>query len=597
MSEYRAIGVSPGIAAGPAVVLRRDLPDLPDRVIQPGKIEDEVTRLHDAVDSVRRGLEELRGRARERVGAEEAKIFDAQILMLQDQDFLQGAERLIRDNQLSAERAFEFKALEVRALWAGSGSGRLRDRVTDLSALQLRVLDRLLGQPAEELLRPEAGRPAIVVTRELSPFLTVQFERDHVVGFVSEEGTRTSHAAILARSLGIPCVMGLADALDAVTTGVEIIIDGTRGTVIVGPSESEKETALELSERRKGLLTELEDAADQPAVTADGTAMALRGNLDLPEELGELARAGADGVGLLRTEFLIVGRTDLPDEAEQLDYFRRVVRTFPDSPIVVRSYDVGGDKFPAAFRIHPEANPFLGWRALRVCLDNPEVFLTQLRALLRARIDGDVQLMLPLVVEFDEVRQARELLVEARESLTRDGLRAAKDLPVGVMVETPAAVAIADRLASVSDFLSVGTNDLTQYTLAMDRGNARLAGRFTALHPAVVRLLDTLRRTATATHTPISVCGELASEPLGAFLLIGLGYRAFSVAPSALPLVRWLLRHIQTAAAERAAQEVLGADRAGDVRRILKDALAEFIDLEMLASGWLPEGEADTTFR
>ena len=595
--ELVGIGVSPGTAIGPAVVIRRDLPDVPHRVVPADQVEAEVARLHEAVDSVRRALEELRERTLERVGPEEARIFDAQVLMLEDLDFLREVEQLIRDNQLTAERAFEFKALEVRALWKNSANSRLRERIADLSGVQLRVLNHLLGLPGDDPARLTHGRPAILFTRELTPGLTVHFDRGQVVGFVSEEGTRTSHAAILARSLGIPCVMGLAGCLDRVHTGDEVAIDGTRGTVLLGPNAEEVAGARSRESRRRALWKELEEGVGEPAVTVDGVRIALRGNLDLPEELPQLAEHGAEGVGLLRTEFLVVGRADLPDEEEQVEYFRRVVRRLKGHPVVVRSYDVGGDKFPAPFRIGPEANPFLGWRAIRVCLDQPELFLPQLRALLRARVDGDVRLMLPLVTDVGEVEAVRDLVRRAAASLATDRIAAADDLPVGVMVETPAAALIVDHLAELCDFLSVGTNDLTQYTLAVDRGNARLADRFTAMHPAVIGLLRDLSGAARRHDLPISVCGELASEPMGAFLLLGLGYRELSVSPVLLPLVRWLVRQVSLASAEAAARDALGARSVAAVTERLETHLARHVDPRTLDAGWLPHDSAQTTLK
>jgi phosphotransferase system enzyme I (PtsI) len=581
------IGVSPGIAVGPAVVLRGQLPDVPHRIVPPEDVDAEVARLGAAVGSVLQALERLRTRARERVGPEEARIFDAQILMLEDRDFLGQVEQLILDNQLTAERAFEFKTLEMRALWGGSSNGSLRDKVADLSGVQQHVLNQLLGRPDDEQLHAH-GRPAIVVTRELTPGLTIQFERDHVVGFVSEEGTRTAHAAILARSLGIPCIMGLSHALERIPAGSELVMDGTRGTVVVAPSAAELGQARVYEDRRTALMDELDRAGRQPAATPDGQAVTLRGNLDLPEELEPLARHGAEGVGLLRTEFMVVGRSGLPEEDEQVEYFRRVARRFAGRPIVVRSYDVGGDKFPAGFRIDPEPNPFLGWRAIRVCLDRPEVFVTQLRALLRARVDGDVRLMLPLVISVDELTRSEALVARAREELARDGLAAAPDLPIGVVVETPAAAMLAEEFAAQAAFLSVGTNDLTQYTLAVDRGNARLAERFSPFHPAVLRLLRHLQRVAETAGTPLAVCGEMASEPLGVFLLLGLGYREFSTAPTALPLVRWLVQRLESGDAARAAAEALAAPHANGVLTVLERRLAELVDLDLIDAGWLP---------
>jgi len=581
------IGVSPGVAVGPAVVLRMDIPEVPHRLVPPDAVEAEVRRLQDAIGAVHQSLERLRTRAYERVGPDEAKIFDAQILMLEDREFLQQVEELILENQLTAERALEFKALELKSIWEASPARPLRDKVVDLTALQRRVLNHLLGRPIEDERRIE-GRPAVIVTRELTPGLTIEFERDHVIGFVSEEGTRTAHAAILARSLGIPCVMGLSHALERIPADVEVMLDGTRGVVLVTPSPDEVADARGFDQRRRALLHDLDRLGHAPAATTDGHQVALRGNLDLPEELEALAEHGAEGVGLLRTEFLVIGRSSLPDEDEQLEYFRRVARRFPGRPITVRSYDVGGDKFPAAFRIGTEANPFLGWRAIRVCLDRPEVFLPQLRALLRARLDGDIQLMLPMVVETGEILRTRELVAQAADELRRDGLPAAADLPIGVMVETPAAVMVADDLGRDAAFLSVGTNDLTQYTLALDRGNARLAERFSAFHPAVLRMLRHARQAAAAHGTPIAVCGEMASEPLGVFLLLGLGYREFSSAPTAVPLVRWLVRRLGTTDAERAAQEALEAPTAADALGVVERHLAACVDLDLVDAGWLP---------
>ena len=577
----QGIGVSPGLAVGPAMVLRRAMPAVPHRVVPTDQVETEVARLHEAVDVVRGGLEHLRARTAERVGPEEAGIFDAQILMLQDEDFLQGVERLIRDNQLAAARAFEFRALEVRAMWANSASQTLRERVADLTGMQLRVLEHLLGQPMDEPIGAE-GRPAIVCVRELTPGLTVEFDRERVMGFVSEDGTRTSHAAILARSLGIPCVMGVPGLLHVVTPGATLLMDGETGSVVVEPDAGMVAEATGREDRRHALRRELEQALGEPSITADGVAVTLRANLDLPEELDLIAGGRAEGVGLFRTEFLLLGRTELPREEEQLAAFRRVLDRLGDVPLVVRSYDAGGDKFPAAFRIGPEPNPFLGWRAIRVCLDRPEMFMPQLRALLRARGEGDVRLMLPLVTDVHEVLATRDLLAEAMDALEREGLPYGADLPVGVMVETPAAAVLAAELAAVSDFLSVGTNDLTQYTLAVDRSNARLAPRFSAFHPAVLRLLRDVLAAGRAAGVPVAVCGELASEPMGAALLLGLGYRELSVSPSGLPAARWLVRHLQVTDAEAASSAALLASSAEDVMRVLRGAVGRSVDLDLL---------------
>jgi phosphotransferase system enzyme I (PtsI) len=298
----------------------------------------------------------------------------------------------------------------------------------------------------------------------------------------------------------------------------------------------------------------------------------------LPEEIAAAKEHGAEGVGLLRTEFLVTGHTSLPSEDEQARYFAKVGKAFAGHPVVIRTYDLGGDKFPAAFQAPYEANPFLGWRAIRVCLDQPELFRSQIRAVLRAAADADLHLMIPLVTRLSEVERTREMVVEEGARLVKQGVRAAASVPVGVMVETPAAAVMADRFAEVSDFLSVGTNDLTQYTLVVDRGNARLAERFTPHDPSVLRLLKQVADAARAAGKPASVCGEMASDPLSAFLLIGLGYETLSVAPPALPLLRWLVRQLSRGVAQAGAQAALEARRERDVLEALRTAIAECLD-------------------
>ncbi len=584
MNEQRVLrgsGVSPGVACAPAMVIQWRFPDVPDRSVQPEEVDGEISRLRAAIASVVDHLLHLRDRVLQRAGLEESRIFDAQILMAQDEDFLASVEHLIRENNLSAETAFEFKALEIRALWSGTGSLRLRERLTDLSAIQMRVLRVLMGTDEEELAF-QVGEQCIVVAHELSPGLTVQLDRDHVVGLISEEGTRTSHAAIVAHSLGIPAVMGAPGALEAIAPGTLVLLDGQSGRIVLDPTPHELDLARTQVTRRHKLELELESVAQQPAVTPDGRVITLMGNVDLPEEIDLALRNGAEGVGLLRTEFLVTGRTELPSEEEQLEYFRRVAHAFAPRPVVIRTFDLGGDKFPAAFDAPQEANPFLGWRSIRVCLDQPDIFRPQIRAILRAAAEYPVHMMLPLITRVEEVHRTHELIAEEAASLRRAGVPAAASVPVGVMVETPAAVIVADRLAKVSRFFSVGSNDLTQYTLVVDRGNARLANRFAPQDPAVVRQLQSILAAGEAEGIEVSVCGEMASEPLLAVLLIGLGYRRLSVAPPALLLLRWIVRKVPFEACRVAAENALLAETSHGVEEALRQGVKPFVDLRLL---------------
>jgi phosphotransferase system enzyme I (PtsI) len=578
----RGVGVSPGLAYAPAVVLESRFPDVADRSVEPHEVEGEVHRLHEAVRAVAAHLNTLRERVLQSAGLEESRIFDAQILMVEDQDFLASVEHLIRENNLSAETAFEFKALELRVAWSNTESLRMRERLADLSATQVRVLRHLTGTPDHEALAFAEHRHVIVVAREISPGLTVQLDRDRLMGLVSEAGTRTSHAAILAHSLGIPAVMGAVGAVERISSGAMVLLDGQSGTIVLEPTREELEVARTQATRRQKLELELEGAVSEPSVTPDGQAITLMGNVDVPDEIDMAVRHGAEGVGLLRTEFLVTGRTHLPSEEEQLEYFRRVGAAFGDRPVIIRTFDLGGDKFPAAFNPPPEANPFLGWRSIRVCLDQPEVFRPQLRAILRVAADRPVKIMLPLVTRVDEVVAAKAMLDHEARDLAARGIRAAAEVPVGVMVETPAAVVVADRLARVSAFFSVGTNDLTQYTLAVDRGSAHLASRFTPHDPAVLEQLRQVVEAGAAAGIPVSVCGEMASDPLSALLLIGLGFEALSISPPALPLVRWLVRRVPLSACREVARAALAASSATEVQAMLRDAMAAFIDLRVV---------------
>ena len=576
----RGIGVSPGVACAPAFIVRMDFPEVPERTVRPEHVDAELRRLREAVEYVVSHLQELGQRVLQRAGPEESRIFDAQILMAQDQEFIASVETLIRNNQLSAETAYEFKALELRNLW--SGAARLRERLADLHAIQLRMLNRLMGGAGHELWSIPADEHVIVVAHELSPGLTVQLDREHVVGLISEEGTRTAHAAILAHSLGIPAVMGAGGALASIPPGMMVLLDGQSGSIVLDPTRDELDDAKTQISRRHKLELQLEAVVEAPAVTPAGQPILLMGNVDLPEEIETAVRMGAQGVGLLRTEFLLTGRATLPTETEQAEYVRRVAAAFHGHTVIIRSYDLGGDKFPAAFKAPSEANPFLGWRSIRVCLDEPEVFRPQIRAILRAAADRDIQLMLPLVTLVEEVEQSREIVLEEGQALRREGIRAAESVPVGVMIETPAAVLIADRLAEVSAFFSIGTNDLTQYTLAVDRGNARLAARFTPHHPSIVRQLHQVLQVGRSAGIPVSVCGEMASEPLSAVLLLGLGYDRLSVSPPALPLVKWVVRTVPEPAAARAAESALAAASAEDVSESLRSVVGEYIDVRLL---------------
>jgi phosphotransferase system enzyme I (PtsI) len=393
----------------------------------------------------------------------------------------------------------------------------------------------------------------------------------------------------------LPAVVGLRDATHKLVAGENIILDGSSGVIIANPTDAQIEAYSDRAQREMSNTAELLAMSNAEPITVDGVRITLRANVDLPEEADAAAHSGAEGVGLMRTEFLVVGRATMPDEEEQYKAYSKVVKAFGKHPIVIRTFDVGGDKLPVG-GFPSEPNPFLGWRAIRMCLDEPELFKTQLRALLRAAMHGDVRIMLPLVITVDEVRQARRLLETAAAELDARGVEYRHDLPLGVMVETPAAALASDTLIGEVAFFSIGTNDLKQYTLAVDRGNANLASRFTPLHPAVLRLISRTVEVGHANGLEVSVCGEMASQPIMAFALIGLGVRQLSVAARSVPLVKAIVRGVSAQVAKEAAQAALATKTARDSERELRSRLlAAFGDADFLRDG-LPEFVDGNTF-
>ena len=580
------IPASPGIVVGPVHLLRWEVPDVATRILADDSIPGEIDRFRSAVDRAKDRLAGVRDRAAAHAGPEEAAIFDVQISILEDEDLALQVESYIRQN-LAAEKAFDVVLIEWRQRFAHHASPMMRERVGDLTDVHIRVLSILLGLADHDPVDVPKGSKAILVTHDLTPSLTVQLDREAIAAIATDAGTRTAHVAILARSLGLPAVVGLRDATIRLTEGEHAVLDGSTGTLVINPTEAEVNVFRHRAEREARDEAELRLHASAEPVTTDGVRITLRANVDLPEESVPAANSGAEGVGLMRTEFLVVGRTAMPDEEEQYRAYRRVVEAFGGKPVVIRTYDIGGDKLPLGGYPH-EPNPFLGWRAIRMCLDESDLFKVQLRALLRAGMHGDVRIMLPLVVTVDEVRQSRRLLDEAASELSERGVAFRSGLPLGVMVETPAAAMIADTLAREVAFFSIGTNDLVQYTLAVDRGNVNLAARFTPLHPAVLRLVKRTVEVGHAAGLEVAVCGEMASQPVMAFALIGLGVRQLSVAPRAVPLVKHIVRGISVGLATEAADAALHADNAADAERQLAGRLrAAFGDASFLGDGLL----------
>lgn len=579
-SKLKGIPASPGIVVGPVHLLRWEVPEVEATGIDPTEVEAEVERLRIAFARTTERLRTVRERALKAAGAAEAAIFEVQISIVEDPDFGGRVEDVIRQN-FSAERAFDVVMLEQRDHFARSPHAMLRERVSDLIDVHIRVLTVLMGLEDHDPVDLPKGANAVLVTHDLTPSLTVQLDRECIAAIATDAGTRASHVAILARSLGLPAVVGLLDATERLRSGEQVILDGTAGLLITKPTKAELSEAMARQKQEKVEGEALAQIAVQDAISRDGQRVEILANVDLPDEAESAAQSGAQGVGLMRTEFLVVGRTTMPDEDEQYEAYANVVRAFAGKPVVIRTFDIGGDKLPVG-GWPAEPNPFLGWRAIRMCLDQPALFKTQLRALLRVALLGDVRINLPLVVTVDEVRQARALIAEASAELTERGVAHRADVPIGIMVETPAAAVLADSLAKDVSFFSIGTNDLVQYTLAVDRGNAALASRYTPLHPAVLRLIKMTCDVANANGVAVGVCGEMASEPIMAFALLGLGIRQLSVSPIAVARVKLIVRGMRTTVATDAVNEAMRSATAAEAEQILRARLVAEVDSVLL---------------
>jgi len=576
---------SDGIGSGDIILLDWRVPVVPHVSLPESAATSELERFHEARNWAQERLRETQQLTEKRLGEVEARIFEPQIMMLDDPAVVDGTVQYITENRLSAERAFEWRMLELQATWSRTSHPMVLDRLNDLEDLMIRVLNRLLGRAdPTDLMSGIEGR--VVIAPDLTPSLAVQFDSERVRGIATDGGTRTCHWAILARSLEIPAVVGLGDIFRQANGSTSAIVDGRNGRVVLDPSDDEtarferRQSRLEAWEDEVTLLAELE------SITVDGRPVELRANLDQPEEADRARNHGAQGVGLFRTEFLVVGRNYMPGEEEQFEAYRTVAQAFPRDAVYIRTFDLGGDKFPTFLHMPREENPFLGWRAIRVCLDEPELFRTQLRALLRATAFGDVRMMLPLINDVDEVVQVRKLLREEEHKLESEGIAFNAGYKLGVMIETPAAVLDAPALARHADFFSIGTNDLVQYTLAVDRTNTRLAKLYNPFHPAVVQQLHQVARAGRAAGIEVSVCGEMASNPLAAFLFMGLDITALSMAWPSLAEIKKLIRDVRIEDARHAARRALVAPTSSEVIQALVDGIGDSVDLRIYQGRW-----------
>ncbi len=576
MQRLEGIAVSPGVAIGEAFVVDHEGFRIPRRFVTRDAVEAELDRLSQAVDASAEQIERNRDRVCAELGKEYGAIFTAHLQMVRDRKLRGELDEMIRDRHYSPEYAVSRVLRRYAKVFEGLESRYFSERANDIVDIEKRLLRNLLGRRREEL--SHVTSPVVVLAHNLTPSETANLDRRFVRGFVTEIGGPGGHTAIVAGALEIPAVVGTGPFLTDVSGGDLVIIDGDHGLVILQPDEETIARYRHEAEEQRTMRARLVSLRDLPAETADGVRIQLLGNIEFPGEVDHCLEHGADGVGLYRTEFLYLGTDKRPSEDEHYEVYAQVVKTMGGRPVVIRTLDLGADKVPGTNPVlDEEANPFLGLRSIRLSLRNLPLFRTQLRAILRASVLGDVRIMFPLVSTLLEIRQAKMLLGDVMEDLEERGVPFNRDIPVGMMVEVPAAVMMIDQFVQELDFISVGTNDLIQYTLAVDRGNRDVASLYNASDPAVVKLIDMAARAARRAQVPVNVCGQMSSSTSYTMLLLGLGLRQLSATPAAIPEIKKVCRTVTIPQCEAVAVRALELENARDVKNYLKEELKRLL--------------------
>jgi len=564
----KGIAASPGIVIGRAFLLEEEEFYIAKREIAPGNIRQEINRFRRALAETKEEMDGIRQKVLKQLGKRHVRLFDAYLLILEDPLLRNDVIEMVMAQRVNAEYALQMVIDKITKTFNIIDDGYLRDRSLDILDVGKRVLKRLLGREREELATLSA--PVIVVAHNLTPADTIAMRKENVIGFATDIGGRTSHTAIMAQSLEIPAVVGLKNVTKKVKPGDTIIVDGIEGIVITNPDS----LTVENYQRQKIKYTDAEEAlkklTDLPAVTADEYSIELHANIEVPEEIPSVHAHGATGIGLFRTEYIYLNRPDLPSEKEQYEQYASVARQMMPYPVVIRTMDLGADRFVGEFGISAERNPFMGLRAIRLCFKYPHVFKTQLRAILRASVEGNLKIMYPMICCWEEMKHANELLEEVRNELRKEGVPFNENMEVGVMIETPSSALIADILAREADFLSIGTNDLIQYTLAVDRVNENVTHLYQPLHLSILRLIKRVIDAGHQIGKPVGMCGEMAADPSFTKILIGMGLDEFSMSPLSIPRIKKIIRSTSLAKAQELANRILATAEQEEVSKIIE---------------------------
>jgi len=574
--RFRGAGVSPGLARGVTHVVRDDLDDVARYPIEPSQIGNEIARFEAALVQTRVQILEMQQKIAEAIGAKDAAIFDAHLLVVEDRTLIDEVLRRLEAERCNVEWAFQEVASSYAETLSKIDDPYLRERALDIQDVTRRIVRNLQGKAPKPIL--SAAEPHILVAHNLTPSDTATMNRQLVLGIATDLGSRTSHTAIIARSLNIPAVVGLHDATEKLETGQHVLLDGYSGVLIVDPTPETLSYYGEIEIRKGQVTKELRQLRETTSTTSDGRHIVLSANIELPGDVDAVAENGAEGIGLYRTEFLFVNRDTLPTEAEQYETYRKVAEQVKPNPLIIRTFDLGGDKLAVGtVDVGDELNPFLGWRAIRFCLENIDIFKTQLRAILRASAVGNVKIMFPMISGLEELRHAKAVLDECRHEI---GHAKIDKMEVGAMIEIPSAAISADVLAREVDFFSIGTNDLIQYTIAVDRVNERIAHLYEPTHPAVLRLLKMIADAAHANDIWVGVCGEMARDVALIPILLGLGIDELSVGATSVPRVKMAVRSLAVPECQQLVDEVLRLQTSSEIlARCLELATKRYGDL------------------
>ncbi len=561
---YHGIAVSAGVCRGKAIVLRQARHAIAKRELAPAEVEVEVKRFEQSLVRTRQQITDIQRRVSQTMSSSEADIFDAHLLMLEDRVLIEEVIKQIRDQRANADYAFHAASEHYISVLEAVQDEYLRERAADLRDLTGRVLDNLLEVKDQFDLR-HLQEPCILVGHDLSPSMTAQLDKKYVLGFATDIGGKTSHTAILSRSLDIPAVVGAQNISEELETGDYALLDGYNGTLIVNPTDQTLFEYGQLVKIKASLGEKLKEVKHQPAVTLDGKMVHLSANIEDQHDVESVLAHGAEGVGLFRTEFLFINRENLPTEEEQYTVYREVAAALKPNSVIIRTLDIGGDKFASHLQLAQEMNPFLGWRAIRFCLAQPEIFRHQLRAILRASAEGNVRMMYPMISGVEELAQANAFVEKCKDELRAEKISFAENLEIGAMMEIPSAVLVADSLAKRVKFFSIGSNDLIQYTLAADRTNEKVSHLYEPTHPAILRLIKMTVDAAHAHGIWAGVCGEIAGDPMLTALLVGLGVDELSAAPAVIDQIKYLIRRIKLSEAQQLAAFALNCESPSEI--------------------------------